>query len=82
MMTSVPREARKDEASAAVGPRLRVDPIACDGVGICSHLAPELITMDSWGYPIVDARSLDARLLRKAKSAIGACPKEALFLAE
>lgn len=81
-MTSIPRETRPDEASAAVGPHLRVDPIACDGVGICCHLVPELITMDSWGYPIVDARSLNGRLLRKAKSAIGACPKQALFLAE
>ena len=33
--------------------RLRVDPIACDGVGICTHLAPDLVGVDSWGFPIV-----------------------------
>ena len=35
---------------------LRVDPIACDGHGLCAELFPEGITLDDWGFPIVDGR--------------------------
>ena len=31
------------------GMRLKVDPIACDGRGLCAELLPELITLDDWG---------------------------------
>jgi ferredoxin len=34
--------------------RLRVDPVACDTYGYCAELLPERITLDEWGYPIVD----------------------------
>ena len=34
------------------GARLRVDPIACDGRGLCAEALPELITLDDWGFPI------------------------------
>ena len=33
--------------------RLRVDPIMCDGFGHCAELAPELVALDEWGYPIL-----------------------------
>ena len=36
------------------GLRLRVDPVACDAYGFCAELLPERITVDEWGYPIVD----------------------------
>ena len=32
---------------------LRVDPIACDGHGLCAELVPESVRLDDWGYPIV-----------------------------
>ena len=32
---------------------LRVNPIACDGHGMCAELLPELIELDPWGYPIL-----------------------------
>ena len=32
---------------------LKVDPILCDGFGHCHELAPELVRMDEWGYPIL-----------------------------
>ena len=35
-------------------PSRRVDPIACDGHGLCADLLPERIELDEWGYPIVD----------------------------
>ena len=31
--------------------RLRVDPIACDGRGLCAETLPEMITLDDWGFP-------------------------------
>ena len=60
--------------------RLRVDPVACDGVGMCGHLAPDLVTVDAWGYPIITDREVGARQLRSAQSAVAGCPRKALFL--
>jgi ferredoxin len=62
--------------------RLRVDPVACDGVGICGHIAPDLIRVDSWGYPILVDRELSRRERGVAQSAVAACPRRALFIAE
>jgi ferredoxin len=61
-------------------PRLRIDPTACDGVGICQHLAPALIHTDSWGYPIIASARLDAQQARQARRAATACPRRALYL--
>ncbi len=60
--------------------RLRLNPVACDGIGICAHLAPALVTVDSWGYPILSPDALDDRSRRQAESAIAACPRKALFV--
>jgi len=64
----------------AVKPRLRVDPIACDGHGICAELFPERITLDDWGYPIVDGTPVEPALAAHAKRAVEACPALALRL--
>jgi ferredoxin len=58
--------------------RLRVDPVACDGIGMCAHLAAELVRLDSWGYAIVPDRDLEPRELRRAAQAVAACPRKAL----
>lgn len=57
-----------------------VDPITCDGHGICRELFPERIRLDDWGYPIVDPRPVPPRLREHAKRAIAACPALALKL--
>jgi ferredoxin len=62
-------------------PRLRLDPVACDGVGICAHLAHQVVRVDSWGYPIVSAEPLHGRSERQARAAVAACPRKALFIA-
>jgi ferredoxin len=62
------------------GPRLRVDPVACDGIGMCAHVAPRLVGVDSWGYPVVDGSPLDRRAARAATAAVASCPRRALFL--
>jgi ferredoxin len=61
--------------------RLRVDIVACEGVGICGHLASDVVRVDSWGYPIIDAAPLTRDTARQARAAVKACPKKALFLA-
>ncbi|HVA22544.1 MAG TPA: ferredoxin [Candidatus Micrarchaeia archaeon] len=60
--------------------RLRVDPIACDGRGLCAELLPEWIDADSWGYPIIRPEPLPAGLRAAARRAASACPCLALRL--
>jgi ferredoxin len=63
--------------------KLRVNPTLCDGVGYCAEIVPELITLDDWGYPIVDSRAIDSNeLLRHAQRAVATCPRLALLLEE
>ncbi len=66
----------------AQGVRLQVDPLACDGIGICAHLAPDVVRVDSWGYPIVPSQPLTDREKRQAARAVAGCPRRALFLSE
>ncbi|HVW17874.1 MAG TPA: ferredoxin [Solirubrobacteraceae bacterium] len=61
--------------------RLRVDPIACVGHGLCAELLPEWIELDDWGYPIVDGREVPDHLVEHARRAADACPKLALVMA-
>ena len=61
--------------------RLRINPIACDGIGMCIHLAPDVITVDPWGYPVISPDLLSGDELTQARKAVRGCPKRALFLA-
>ncbi len=60
--------------------RLKMNPVACDGIGICAHIAAPLVTVDSWGYPIITDRPLDRAGRRAADAAVTACPRHALFI--
>lgn len=61
--------------------RLRVDPTRCDGAGYCAEILPEMVSLDDWGYPMVQGLSLeDPRLLRLAERAVAQCPRLALAL--
>ena len=59
---------------------LRVNPIDCAGHGVCAELLPELISVDEWGYPIVDPRPVPPQLDREARRTVAACPALALRL--
>jgi ferredoxin len=59
---------------------LVVNPINCTGHGVCAELLPELISLDEWGYPIVDPRPVPPALDREARRAVAACPALALKL--
>jgi ferredoxin len=60
--------------------RVRVNPIACEAHGMCAELLPERITLDEWGYPIVDETPLQGSQLAHAQRAVRACPTLALLL--
>ena len=61
---------------------LTVDPIACDAFGYCAELLPECITLDEWGYPVVDGSPVPAELLALAEEAARQCPRRVLLLAQ
>jgi ferredoxin len=62
--------------------RLRVNPIACTGHGVCAELLPELIELDPWGYPILWSPAIPVDVLEHAKRAVDACPTLALIMEE
>jgi ferredoxin len=68
------------QTTQATDQTLRVNPINCTGHGVCAELLPELISMDEWGYPIVDRRPVPSVLERDARRAVAACPALALKL--
>jgi ferredoxin len=59
---------------------ITVNPIACDGHGICAELLPEMIQLDDWGYPIIDPQPVPPHLEALARRAVAACPTLALRL--
>lgn len=60
--------------------RMRVNPILCSGHGLCAELLPEQITLDEWGYPIVDGTPLEGAQVEHAVRAAQACPTFALLI--
>ena len=62
--------------------RLRVNPIACTGHGVCAELLPELIKLDPWGYPLLADMAVPRALADHAKRAAAACPTLALLTDE
>ena len=60
--------------------KLRINPIMCDGHGMCAELLPELIRLDDWGYPIIDVAEVPRELEGLALRAADACPTLAVLL--
>jgi ferredoxin len=59
---------------------LRVNPIACEGHGLCAELFPERVRLDDWGYPSVDETPIPRSLEPHMRRAVAACPTLALLL--
>ena len=60
---------------------LRVDPILCDGFGHCAELAPDLVHLDEWGYPVLASEPVplsNLAALESARYAVRGCPRQAL----
>lgn len=69
--------------------RLVVDRIACDGAGLCAHLAPNVIALDPWGYPVISApmtshaqEPIDEQWVRQVGKAVKGCPRRALHIVD
>lgn len=59
---------------------LHVNPIACAGRGLCAEVAPELISVDDWGFPIIQPGPVPPGLTADAEAAVRICPLLALRL--
>ena len=64
------------------GLRITIDPVACTAYGYCAEILPEAISLDEWGYPIIDDRPLPAELMALAKRAPRDCPRRAIAVLE
>jgi ferredoxin len=64
----------------AVSFRLVLNPTTCVAHGMCAELFPERITLDDWGYPIIDKKPIPASLEDHARRAVAVCPTLALAL--
>jgi ferredoxin len=62
--------------------RLRVNPIACTGHGMCAELLPEIVTLDQWGYPILARGPIPRHLAEHVRRAVRLCPTLALLAEE
>jgi ferredoxin len=62
--------------------RTLIDPVAGDADGHCAELLPESITLDEWGYPVVDGKPLPPELADVARRAARDCPRRAITLRE
>jgi len=56
--------------------------VACDGIALCAHLAPDIVELDRWGFPIVVGHDLAPGEAAAARRALRACPRRALWLDE
>jgi ferredoxin len=62
-----------------VSARLRVDWPACRGRGLCAEVLPELVSLDEWGYPVVQG-DVPEDLVGLAREAARTCATLALRL--
>jgi ferredoxin len=61
--------------------RLQVDWTRCEGHGLCAKIAPEMVQLDSQGYPMFLDMPVPFWLEREATQAVEMCPALALKLA-
>jgi ferredoxin len=66
----------------ATDQRLRVDWPQCKAHGLCAEIAPEIIRLDEWGYPVFDPGAVDVDDIATARKAVQVCPNLALRLVD
>jgi len=80
-MTTLAPRAAGTSVVATIAVRVVIDGTRCDGHGICLLRLPERISLDEWGYAVVDDTPLAGRRsLARARRAVRACPAHALDL--
>ena len=60
--------------------RLRLNPIKCTAFGFCAEHAPELFSLDDWGYGWLHSRDVPVGLEGLAAETCRLCPTGALSL--
>lgn len=60
--------------------QIRVNPITCEGHGVCAELLPELVTLDDWGLPVIEKKEVPTHLESLARKARDLCPALAFLL--
>lgn len=60
--------------------KLKVNPITCEAHGMCVELLGEMMSLDPWGYPILESDTVPRKLLPHAERAVLSCPTLALIL--
>jgi ferredoxin len=61
---------------------LRVDWPQCKGHGLCAEIAPEVVRLDEWGFPLLERTKLTGDDLAVARKAVQVCPTLALRLVD
>jgi ferredoxin len=75
------RHNSRAEAKDRIRAVLRLNGAKCDGHGICVLGSPSRITLDEWGYAVIDSRPLVEVIdIARASRAVRACPAGALEL--
>lgn len=59
---------------------LRINPITCEGHGLCAELLPELMALDDWGYPYPMTVAIPPSFEALAGRAAKVCPTLAIQL--
>ncbi|MER7641762.1 ferredoxin [Streptomyces sp. NPDC126522] len=60
--------------------QLDIDWTSCQAHGLCAELLPDHITLDEWGYPLLDGSPIPPRTMKRARRAASDCPVLALKL--
>jgi ferredoxin len=58
--------------------RLAIDWTRCDGHGLCAALLPNAISLDEWGFPVIDGQQVDASTTSAIRRVANGCPALAL----
>jgi ferredoxin len=60
--------------------RIKVDRPVCDGFGVCGLHAPEVFSLDEWGYATLVDRSgtVPVRHEEQVRKALASCPVHAI----
>lgn len=58
--------------------RARVNPVKCQGYGICSDILPSLFVRDEWGFAQAAARDVEPAERSNLDRAVEECPVRAI----
>jgi ferredoxin len=64
--------------AAAAPPTIQVDWTRCEGHGLCAAFAPDAITLDPWGYPIIAPDATERARPADLRRAVAGYPALAL----